>query len=76
LGADRVWATAVDVFFPQELVPSVWQQFARYHVSRQFFDEVEALLGPHIKRLHPLKPNFRTGLRCESGRGGVGGSVG
>jgi len=45
-------------------VTSLWQQFARYHTSRAFYDEVDAILGPHIRKLHPLKPNFRTGVRC------------
>lgn len=45
-------------------VPPLWQQFARYHTSRAFYDEVDAILGAHIRKLHPLKPNFRTGVRC------------
>lgn len=30
-----------------------WREFTRYHVSQDFFDEVCALFGSHIRTLHP-----------------------
>ena len=30
-----------------------WREFVSYHVSRQFYEETIALIGDHLRRLHP-----------------------
>eukprot|EP00240_Pyramimonas_obovata_P015268 CAMPEP_0118934548 /NCGR_PEP_ID=MMETSP1169-20130426/13888_1 /TAXON_ID=36882 /ORGANISM="Pyramimonas obovata, Strain CCMP722" /LENGTH=296 /DNA_ID=CAMNT_0006877467 /DNA_START=307 /DNA_END=1197 /DNA_ORIENTATION=- len=45
-------------------VPPLWREFIKYHVSAEFYKEVVALLGPHVRKAHPgVKRDPLVGLR-------------